>query len=202
MEQKKIASIKSLILWIIVLVAVDQGIKLWIANFMMDAEFAIIPSVFAFQTAHNINLGWIWNMLDIMMPLPIAVLISIIAALGIVMVFRYLKFHFYDFKVYEKWLDKFLIFALAGAFCKLIDDIFWGGSLDYIRLFDWFIFDLKDVYLTTVALPIAIFFLVVLEIRICQLPKNERKKERDKYKIWPWIKNGLPIEPSCVQQFP
>ena len=44
-----------------------------------------------------------------------------------------------------------LILGLSTGFRKLIDDIFWGGSLDYIQLFDWFIFDLKDVYFTIFA---------------------------------------------------
>jgi len=59
----------------------------------------------------------------------------------------------------------------------LIDDIFWGGSLDYIQLFDWFIFDLKDVYLTTIAIPVGGFFIITHEVRLQQLPKERRKVE-------------------------
>lgn len=40
------------------------------------------------------------------------------------------------------------VLLLSGAFCSLIDKIFFGGSLDYILLFDWFIFDLKDCYIS------------------------------------------------------
>jgi signal peptidase II len=39
-------------------------------------------------------------------------------------------------------------FILAGAVCSVIDKIFWGGSLDFIGLFSWFIFDTKDLFIT------------------------------------------------------
>ena len=38
------------------------------------------------------------------------------------------------------------ITGLAGSICSLVDKIFWGGSLDYIQLYNLFIFDLKDCY--------------------------------------------------------
>ena len=38
-------------------------------------------------------------------------------------------------------------FLFSGAFCSLIDKIFWDGSLDYILVKGFFTFDLKDVYL-------------------------------------------------------
>lgn len=40
------------------------------------------------------------------------------------------------------------IFGMAGAFCSLIDKIFWGGSLDFLQIGQLFICDLKDCYLT------------------------------------------------------
>jgi len=195
MEQKKLSFIKRSIIWIIILIGIDQGIKLFIAHFMMEAQFTIIPHVFSFKTTQNIHLGWIWNMLDFMMPLHFAIIISIIAIFAMVVGYRYLKFHTHDFGKYSKLLDIFLIFALAGVCCKLIDDIFWGGSLDYIRLFDWFIFDLKDVYLTTIAMPIMLFCIIALEVRFYHLPKEQRKIERRKQSFRYWAKLGFPIKP-------
>lgn len=182
--------------WIVVLVAVDQGIKIFIANFMIDLEFIIIPTVFAFHPHQNINLGWIWNMLDFMMPLSIAVIISLIATIVIIIFYRYGSFHCNRIERGKMLPEIFFPFAMAGAICKLIDDIFWGGSLDYIRLFNWFIFDLKDVYLTVVALPIGTLILLAQEIHMRKLPKNERKVEQEKYKILPWLKKGLPMKPE------
>ncbi len=37
---------------------------------------------------------------------------------------------------------------MAGTICSLIDKIFWGGSLDFLSIPGFFIFDLKDCYLT------------------------------------------------------
>jgi len=193
MKAEKLPFIKrSIIIWIVVL---DQVIKLFIAHFMMDAQFTIIPHVFSFRTTQNINLGWFWNMLDFMMPLHFAIIISVFAIVVLVIFYRYLRFVTYDSDKQRKLLDLFLMFALAGAFCKLIDDIFWGGSLDYIQMFDWFIFDLKDVYLTVVALPIIIFVLIITEIRTSQLPKEQRKEEQRKQSFRHWAKLGFPIRP-------
>ncbi len=38
-------------------------------------------------------------------------------------------------------------FIFSGAMCSLIDKIFWNGSLDYILVNGFFMFDLKDVYI-------------------------------------------------------
>jgi signal peptidase II len=58
----------------------------------------------------------------------------------------------YDFLRYQYHIGKLektiFTFLFAGEFCSLIDKIFWGGSLDYVLLEHFFIFDLKDVYLT------------------------------------------------------
>jgi len=46
-----------------------------------------------------------------------------------------------------KLLNISISFVIAGIICSFIDVVFWGGSLDFIGLFDWFIFDMKDVWL-------------------------------------------------------
>ena len=194
-ESQKVPFIKrSSILWIVSLVAIDQVIKLFIAHFLMESQFTIVPHVFSFKTTQNIHLGWIWNMLDFMMPLYMAVAISVIAIFIIIVLYRYLKFITFDWGKYNKLPNIILIFLLAGAFCKLIDDIFWGGSLDYIQLFDWFIFDLKDVYLTTIAMPVLAYFVIAYEIHLHKLPKEERRKVKKKQRFWHWAKLGFPVE--------
>ena len=187
--------IKRLIAWSTLLVAIDQAIKLFIASFMMEAEFIIIPHVFTFRTYQNINLGWIPNMLDFMMPLYMAVGISLISLTFIVIAYRYLKFCTGGLVRLSKSLDVFLVFALAAVICKMIDDIFWGGSLDYIQFFDWVIFDLKDVYLTTIAIPILLFIIIALEVHQIRIPKTERKDFARKQSIRNWIKLGFPMKP-------
>ena len=92
-KNQKVTFIKrSTIIWIIILVAIDQAIKLFIAHFLMESQFTIIPHVFTFQTYHNINRGWIPNMLNFMMPLHIAVVINVVVIL--LMLVYYMRLHY------------------------------------------------------------------------------------------------------------
>lgn len=185
-EHKKTA------LWIALLVLIEQGIKIFISTFMMDARFTIVPGIFAFETTQNVHLGWLWSMLDFMMPLWGAVLISVTTIVFFLLVYRYLKHHAID-AAFSKWTDRMLIFIMAGAICKLLDDIFWGGSLDYIMFFEWFIFDLKDAYLTAIALPIFVYLQIVMDLPYLKLSKAERKAFKKKRSVLTWIKNGMPM---------
>ena len=194
-NQKVVFIKRSSIIWIAFLVAIDQAIKLFIAHFLMESQFTIIPYVLTFQTYHNINRGWIPNMLNFMMPLYLAVVVSVVAILIVLIYYRYLKFITFNWGKYNKLPSIFLIFLLAGGFCKLIDDIFWGGSLDYIMLFDWFIFDLKDVYITTIAMPVLAFFITAYEAHLRKMPKEKRQKEKRKQSFWYWVKLGFPMKP-------
>ena len=134
-------------------------------------------------------------MLNFMMPLYMAVVINVALILIMLVYYRYLKFTTFNWEKFNRLPSISLIFMLAGAFCKLIDDIFWGGSLDYIQLFNWFIFDLKDVYLTTIAMPIIVFFIIAYEIHLHKLPKEERKEMERKQEFWCWVKLGFPMKP-------
>ncbi len=51
--------------------------------------------------------------------------------------------------------------AIAGAISALICTIFWNGTLDYIYLKPYFVFDLKDIYLNT-AMPCIIIHAFLL----------------------------------------
>ncbi|KAA6326938.1 hypothetical protein EZS27_024019 [termite gut metagenome] len=43
------------------------------------------------------------------------------------------------------------MFGFAGIICSSCDNIFFGGSWDYVYLKPLFVFDLKDVYLNCFA---------------------------------------------------
>ena len=45
------------------------------------------------------------------------------------------------------WEDCCFLFIFIGAFCSLIDKLFYGGSLDFIGIGELFIADLKDIYI-------------------------------------------------------
>jgi len=154
---------------------------------MLDAQFTIIPNVFSFRVSQNIHLGWMWNRIDFMMPLHFAVTISVVVIFIITIVHRYFAFLTLKWEKYHCIPNILLILGLSAGFCKLIDDVFWGGSLDYIQLFDWFIFDLKDVYLT-IAAVVSAYFCIAYEFYHRKLPKEKQKEQ----KFMSWVKSGLP----------
>jgi hypothetical protein len=47
----------------------------------------------------------------------------------------------------KTWLDVAFIFGFAGVLCSLSDNVFFGGSWDYVYLKPLFVFDLKDLYM-------------------------------------------------------
>jgi hypothetical protein len=67
--------------------------------------------------------------------------------------------------------------VLAGLFANLIDNAFWGGSLDYITIKPFYTFDLKDLYITLCEL-----FLITelvdnrLLKRVIKMPKDDSKR--------------------------
>jgi len=170
-------------LWLTLL---DQTVKLVIANFYMDRSFPILNGVISFQPKQNTNLSWISGMFDYR--LPIILLIQMVTVLLFWMVYRYLS---YGFGAVKRSMNIMIACVVGGAFCSFMDVVFWGGSLDFIRLFDWFIFDLKDVYLT-----ISEVFIVGLVLGLyLKLSKAERK-EKD---FFIWIKKGCPGRNSPKQ---
>jgi len=174
---------------IFILVSIEQGIKLFIYNFILDEVFIIIPHVFTFRTTQNIHLGFIWNLFDFMMPLWGASLISIIGLLVITTMYFYLNHLTLIWGKFQKVNTVAMIFIIAGIICKIIDDIFWGGSLDYIKFFDWFIFDLKDVYITTIGMPLLIFLMIYNDIYLTKFPKNDQKQIEKNLSFKTWVKN-------------
>jgi len=88
----------------------------------------------------------------------------------------------------------FSSFAVAGAVCSLIDSLFWGGSLDFIMLFNSIIFDFKDAYIW-ISGVLAILYIVQLTQSVIKLSKNERKSIPGFFK---WIKMKCPITPQSA----
>lgn len=67
----------------------------------------------------------------------------------LVLFFSYYAFKYLEAKIAKNsMLDIIKAFLFSGVICSLIDKIFWNGSLDYILLKGFFVFDLKDCYLT------------------------------------------------------
>ena len=144
--------IRVIIFLVIILVATEQIIKLIISLNYQDISLEIIPSLMDFKpTLNNKTFYWLGLMdIDVERWLRLATAIIILSALCIF--YLYLKRTLQN----KKWLDISFIFGIAGVLCSLSDNIFFGGSWDYVYLKPLFIFDLKDIYMDC----FSIFFLI------------------------------------------
>lgn len=140
--------VKKGINWIFLLLAVgiDQAIKAWL--FSMDWESLSIPliePVFYIRPTHNTLGSYLWVLLGLKKGSHLLNII-LFSAIG------FIFFEVWRFYVARKrnsfWINAFVHLFLAGLLANLIDNAFWGGSLDYITIRPFYTFDLKDLYIT------------------------------------------------------
>ena len=180
--------LKRIICFIIALIAIDQAVKLFIAQFYINVEIIFIQGVLLFRPVQNTNLLWVASVAENKPSVYMVIIIQIFAALMVVLIHRYIS---YIWNNHQGMLNTYLILSLSGVCCSFIDVVFWGGSLDYIRLFDWFTFDMKDAFLTFSQVLLILSLLFVYMPHYYKLSKEERKQ----HGILHWIKKGLPTKP-------
>lgn len=134
--------------WIFLVFAVgaDQAIKAWL--FSLDWKSISIPliePVFYIEPTQNTLGSYLWVLLGLKegSHLLNIILFSVIGLLFI---------EIWRFYVSRKrnsfWINGFIHLFLAGLVANLIDNAFWGGSLDYITIKPFYTFDLKDLFIT------------------------------------------------------
>ncbi|MDF2686927.1 MAG: putative lipoprotein signal peptidase [Clostridia bacterium] len=126
-------------------IAADQLIKIIINTFFFKFNFDIISGIFTFSPVINPKLSWGSYFIDFLNN-PF-----FIYTLNILIIIIYISgYSFYRSRVEKPgiWATLIFLFGLSGSICGLIDRLFWGGSLDYIKIPHFFVFDLKDCYLT------------------------------------------------------
>ena len=140
--------VKKGINWIFLLgaLAVDQGIKAYLFSLEWETlSIALIEPVFYIQPTHNTLGSYLWVLLGLkqgshLLNIILFTLVGIIFIEG------------WRFYVKRKrnsfWINGFIHLFLAGLLANLIDNAFWGGSLDYITIRPFYTFDLKDLYIT------------------------------------------------------
>ncbi len=158
-----------------VAVAIDQGIKVYLFSLEWESiSIPIIEPVFYIEPAQNTLGSYLWVLLGLKegSHLLNIILFSIIGILFIEVWRFYVKRQRNSF-----WINGFIHLFLAGLAANLIDNAFWGGSLDYITIKPFYTFDLKDLYITLCEL-----FLVTelidnrLMKRFLKMPGDESKK--------------------------
>lgn len=134
---------KVLITTFIILMLLDQGLKLIIKFNFFDTYFEIIPSFLSFNPIINTQGSWLNARFNFNVSFPLLILINGISLMLFIEIYRYSKYK--EFKSF--WSDMCFIFIFAGALCSFIDKVFYGGSLDFIGISDLFIADFKDIYI-------------------------------------------------------
>ncbi|MGM0215277.1 signal peptidase II [Enterococcus sp. AZ109] len=128
-----------------ILFLIDQLIKLMIKGFFIEDHFDMFGSFLRFYPVQNANLSYGGNFIGFLSNMPLLIVINLLTIW--LLVSGYLLYRTKR-KQTSTAVKVIMTFGLAGCFCSLIDKLVWNGSLDFIQLADFFIFDLKDVYLT------------------------------------------------------
>jgi signal peptidase II len=184
--------VKKGINWIFLLaaVAVDQAIKAYLFSLEWESiSIPLIKPVFYIEPTQNTLGSYLWVLLKLKQGSHLLnmILFSLVGLI-FVEVWRF----YVNRKRNSFWINGFIHLFLAGLLANLIDNGFWGGSLDYITIKPFYTFDLKDLYITLCEL-----FLIAelldnsLLKRFFQMPKEDSKRlNRDFIRF---VKNDLRI---------
>lgn len=130
----------------LLLIAVDQGIKILISLYCPDAAIELIPHFVLFRPVHNTDLSWFGSLgLRLFANPAFSIILNLVLFILAAALYRYIGT---ELNGRGKLVQVTFLFLFAGILCSTIDRVFWQGSLDYIRLEGLFTFDLKDCYIT------------------------------------------------------
>jgi Lipoprotein signal peptidase len=146
---------------VFLLVLLDQLVKRYIAQHMMDMHFKIFGNFLDFMPHLNTSYSWLNSLTDMGIGRTVHILTVLVLFALTCIIYDFIRIT-YSLKTYEHCLFTLLF---AGMVCSFLDKVFWGGSLDFIWLKGFFIFDLKDVYLTGAEILLVIKFFINREFR-------------------------------------
>lgn len=135
---------RNIILWIILLVFIDQAVKLIVHHSFMDSNYTIVPDLLEFKPVFNPSYSYWTAKLGANMGIVThLIMFSLIWAMLIVF---YKFYHKVDPK--NRLLDIALVFQTAGFASAYISILFWeDGVLDFISFKPLnIVCDLKDLY--------------------------------------------------------
>ena len=156
-------------------VLVDQAIKTYLFSLEWDRiSIPLIQPVFYIEPTQNTLGSYLWVLLKLKQGSHLLNII-LFSLVGIVF------FEVWRFYVARKrnsfWINGFIHLFLAGLFANVIDNAFWGGSLDYITIKPFYTFDLKDLYITLCELFLLTELLDNrLLKRLFQMPREESRR--------------------------
>ncbi len=162
-------------IFLVVAIAIDQAIKGYLFSLEWESiSISLIKPVFFIEPTQNTLGSYLWVLLGLKQGSHLLNII-LFSLIGILFV------EVWRFYVHRKrnsfWINGFIHLFLAGLGANLIDNAFWGGSLDYITIKPFYTFDLKDLYITLCEL-----FLITELIdnrllkRFLNMPRKESKQ--------------------------
>ena len=166
--------IRSIILLIVVLVVIDQIVKLIIYNSFMDVNCEIIPKVLDFKPVFNSKYSFVNASIHKRIGLDAGLFFHVILfALIWVILFLFYRF-FKEIAPKNKMLDVSFCFLTASVICAYLGILVWEkGILDFLhfKLLGYIICDLKDIYINC--------FVVLLLISTIKIEKEYKIKLKD-----------------------
>jgi Lipoprotein signal peptidase len=143
---------------ILYLTTADQLVKLFIRLFFFESRFNILSDVLTFFPVVNTKYSWVAHYLPFLESRFFAVAINVVIGYFIYRIYKdYTKQHGNG----DKTVDLIFVLAMAGTLCSFIDKLF-GGSIDFLYLKGFFIFDIKDVYIVVAQGILLVKYLVPL----------------------------------------
>jgi len=164
--------IKTVILWICLLVILDQGIKVVINTWFLDTRFTIIPSLFEFYPKFNYNHSYVNDLFNFGISKWVHLIIFILIPLFYIPIYAGMRASSHR----KKLVDWAAIFAFSGIICAIVGQIFWKGVLDFIYLIPLFVFDFKDIYINV--------FVVLFILSLLKYPKLITERRVGNYLKW------------------
>lgn len=128
---------------ILLLIILEQCIKIVINDNFLNRKVPIIPHYLYFQPMFNRDYSWFNSMLQLNVGKWIHIVLVASMLTLIYLFYRYLNKQLLTSKI----INGMFVFIFSGATCSLIDKVLWNGSLDYIYVKGFFTFDLKDIYI-------------------------------------------------------
>jgi len=187
---QKYIPVKKGVNWIFLLFAIglDQAIKIYLFSIEWETlSIPLIEPVFYLQPTQNTLGSYLWVLLNFEKSSHLLniILFSVIGFLFVEI------WRFYTRRKRNSfWINGFIHLFLAGLFANIIDNAYWGGSLDYITIRPFYTFDLKDMYITLCEL-----FLLTELIdnrllkKLFHMPKEESKALNNDF--YSFVKNDI-----------
>lgn len=172
----------------IFLMAFDQGIKIIIKSFFFNNHYELIKNFLYFYPIINTQGSWINARFDTGLSFTFLIILNVIALFLFAEIYRYYIYRKRNKKSFFE--DMCFLFIFSGAFCSLLDKLFFGGSLDFIGIGDLFVADFKDIYIN-----LGLLFFLVSIYRNGLLSSNDSSSLKDDInnikKFITFIKNDL-----------